>query len=198
MPLAMKCQIKATQHKPVAVYNFAASLFCSAQSPHFRPWSTVAVPKVQLSHSRIAFFVVEIWSQRGRTLLETCHCNFNAGVHAIGKTTVAHKTNLPLPLHDGWFRTLKICDWPLNVKSTIRKANPAASRYLQNCSFTFLHSTVFRCRDLVPAWENRFGTASTTSTAASARLARLRLLPRQTEQPPHNGWHRTRKICEWP
>ena len=40
--------------------------------------------------------------------------------------------------------------------------------------------------------------ASTTSTVASTRLARLRLLPRQTKPPQHNGLHRTRKICHRP
>ena len=49
----MKRQIKETQHKPVAVYNFAASLFCTAQSPHFRPRSQVAVPKLLLWHGRL-------------------------------------------------------------------------------------------------------------------------------------------------
>ena len=46
-----------------------------------------------------------------------------------------------LLLHtDGWRRTRERCQWPWNVKSRIRKAEPG--RYLQLCSFTVLHCTI--------------------------------------------------------
>ena len=55
------------------------------------------------------------------------------------------------PLHCGWRRARKICHWPWNVKSTIRKAGPRnttkrdciwnTGRHLQLFSFTFLHCT---------------------------------------------------------
>ena len=59
-----------------------------------------------------------------------------------------------LPLHNGWRWTRKKCHWPWNLKSTIRKAKPRkhntkldcirnTGRYLQLCSFTFLHCTIF-------------------------------------------------------
>ena len=41
--------------------------------------------------------------------------------------------------------------------------------------------------------------ASTTSTVASLRVARLGWLPRQAAKlPMHDGWQRTRKLCHWP
>ena len=47
--------------KPVATYNFAASLFCTAQTPRlrtsFRPWWLVPVPKLQF----LAFAVELFW-----------------------------------------------------------------------------------------------------------------------------------------
>ena len=72
----------------VGTYNFAASLFCTAQSllrtvlDHGRCWNC-----------RIAFFVVETWSQLRRTILGRCKYNFNSGAHTTCKTTVAPRTN---------------------------------------------------------------------------------------------------------
>ena len=46
--------------------------------------------------------------------------------------------------------------------------------------------------------EHLWHVASTTSTVASLRVARLRWLPRQAKLSLHVGWHRTRKLCQWP
>ena len=105
-----------------------------------------------------------------------CQYNFNSGVHAIGKTTVALKkiktgvcimagfglethaigqfwdlastTGLACTrlgrrrllsrksnrrLHNGWFRTRNTCDWPRNVKSSIRKAKPRKHNTKMDC-----------------------------------------------------------------
>ena len=108
MPLAMKSQINnqkskawQTQHKaglhlenwslPTTLhFQFTAQSLLGSAFRIFEPWSLVAV---QSCNCRIAAFVVEIWSQLGRTILGPCQYNFNSGVHAIGKTTIAPKTN---------------------------------------------------------------------------------------------------------
>ena len=43
--------------------------------------------------------------------------------------------------------------------------------------------------------EHLWHVASTTSTVASLRVARLRWLPRQAKLSLHDGWQRTRKLC---
>ena len=71
---------------------------------------------------------------------------------AIGNTVLVPK-EAKLPLHNGWRRTRRICHWPSNVKSTIRKAKPDKHNtkldcirntglYLQLCSFTACHCTI--------------------------------------------------------
>ena len=79
--------------KLVAPYNFAASLFCTAKSLLRTVLDHARWKLSQSCNCRIAFFVVEIWSQLGRTTLGPWQYNFNSGVPAIGKTTVAPKTN---------------------------------------------------------------------------------------------------------
>ena len=79
--------------KSVAIYKFAASLFCTAQSLfrtglHHGRWKLS-----QSCYIYIVAFVVQIWPQLGRTIVGPCQYNFNSGVHSIGKTTVAPKTN---------------------------------------------------------------------------------------------------------
>ena len=46
--------------------------------------------------------------------------------------------------------------------------------------------------------EEHLWHGSTTSTVASLPVARLGWLPSQAKLPLHDGWHRTRKLCEWP
>ena len=46
--------------------------------------------------------------------------------------------------------------------------------------------------------DNLWHVASTTSTAASLRVARLGWLPSQAKLPLHDGWPRTWQMCQWP
>ena len=107
----------------VATYNFAASLFCTAQSllrtglDHGRLWLS------QSCHCHIAAFVVEIWSQLGRTILGPCQYNFNSGVHAIGKTTFAPKTN---KTSTAWWLAANSKKMPLALKSQINNQKSKA------------------------------------------------------------------------
>ena len=111
---------------PVAIYNFAASLFCTAPSllrtvlDHGR-WKLSQSPKVV--YNCCIAFVVQIWSQLGRTILD-----LGSTTSTVASKRSARLRLLPrqteLPLHNGWPRTRKICRWPWNVKPTIRKAKP--------------------------------------------------------------------------
>ena len=100
----------------MTTYNFAASLFCTAQSllrtvlDHGRWWRQKVVIDA------IAAFVVEIWSRLGRTILGPCQYNFNSGVHAIGKTTVAPKTNKTTI---AWWLACNSKRMPLHIKCQI-------------------------------------------------------------------------------
>ena len=93
------------------------------------------------------------------------------------------------------------------------------SLYLQLRSFTFVatawsllrwlsqscdsYAAAFCCRDVGPNGPNNkhglkehlWHVASTTSTLASSRVARLGWLPSQAKLPLHDGWHRTPKLC---
>ena len=91
-------------------------------------------------------------------------------------------------------------------------------RYLQLRRFTYpghswwlsqscdSYAAAFCCRDVGPNGpNNRHGfsehlwhVASTTSTLASSRVARLGLLPSQATLPRHDGWRRTWQMCQWP
>ena len=148
-------------------------------------------------------------TQLGRTLVPSCQYNFNSGILASGKTRI--------PLQDGWRRTWQMCQWPRNVESTIRKAklpqhkpgspwengklvatyNFAASPFLHCMISTlvavpklrFLRSC-FLCREH-SLEEHLWHVASTTSTVASLRVARLGWLPSQAKR------HRTAKLWHW-
>ena len=130
-----------------------------------------------------------------------------------------------LPLHDGWQRTRKLCQWPWYVKSTLRKArssstqtwiawgkliatyNFAASPFLHYCTLLgqqcLSSDSYVCCTDVGPNGPNNkhsleehlWHVASTTSTVASLPVARLGWLPGQAKLPLHDGWQRTRKLC---
>ena len=186
--------------KLVATYNFAASPFL-----HYILLALAA----KVADSYAAQLLAKQQTQLGRTLVPSCQYNFNSGILASGKTRI--------PLQDGWRRTWQMCQWPRNVESIIRKAklpqhkpgspwengklvatyNFAASPFLHCMISTlvavpklrFLRSC-FLCREH-SLEEHSWHVASTTSTVASLRVARLGWLPSQAKR------HGTAKLWHW-
>ena len=83
------------------------------------------------------------------------------------------------------------------TKSLLRIILDPASWWLsQSCDS---YAAAFCCRDVGPNGPNNkhglkehlWHVASTTSTLASSRVARLGWLPSQAKLPLHDGWHRT-------
>ena len=124
-----------------------------------------------------------------------------------------------------------MCQWPLNVKSTIRKARASPTQTWialgkMVATYNFAASPLLLCmistRVAVPKlWflcsclsrkdvgpngpnnkhsleDNLWHVASTTSTVASLRVARLGWLPSQAKLPLHDGWRWTWQMCQWP
>ena len=166
MPLAMKCQISNEKsqifpntnlerlQKLLATYNFAASLFCT-QSPlkiilHPASWWLS-----HRCHSCASAFAVKISDQMGQRTCTAWKKHFGTLLLQLQQShpcELARLEWLPrqakLPLHGGRRTTGRICHWPWNVKSTIRKnrASPtqtwiALEKLVQPRGFTFLQYT---------------------------------------------------------
>ena len=115
--------------KLVAAYNFAASLFCTAQSllrNFLDPTS------LRLSQNCDSFAAAFCCIDVGTNWRNNQH-SFKEHLWHVGSTSstvaslwVARLGWLPrqakLPLQDGWHPTLKLCHCSWTVKSTIRKA----------------------------------------------------------------------------
>ena len=91
--LANTTQSWKSSAKSVAIYNVAASLFCTAPSVLRTVWDHGRWKLSQSCYIYIVAFVVQIWSQFGRTIVGPCQYNLNSAVRTFGKTTVAPKTN---------------------------------------------------------------------------------------------------------
>ena len=110
----MKCQIKATQRntnlqnfgetgRDLQLCSFSVSHCTISSQDHVRPWEPVAVPKLQFSCNRST-----AWKNSVATLSLQL---------PLASERLARQRWLPS-------RTPKLCHWPWNVNSTIRKAKP--------------------------------------------------------------------------
>ena len=143
IPLAMECQVNDEKRqifpktkqtwflsgKLVATYNFAASLFCTAQSlirTIFEPWQPATVPQLWFLCSRICCKDLSSNGLNNKHSLEEQWLHLASTTSTLAPVRWAKPVQLrrkaKLPLHGGRRPTGRMCHWPWNVKSTIRKA----------------------------------------------------------------------------
>ena len=134
-PLTMKCQINTeksqvfrnttqnwiTSGKLAAPYNLAASLFATVLDPASWYCDSCAAMRSCLCCRRVGSFAPNDKHSLEEQLRHSVFCNFNRGTLASGKTRVAPKTSKFTTVC--WLaRTRKICHWPWNVRTTMKKA----------------------------------------------------------------------------
>ena len=149
-----------------------------------------------------------------------CQYNFNSGILASGKTRMVSK---PSKTTTAWWLPSNSETMPMFIKCQINANQTciASGKLVATYNFaasSFLHRKIsipvavpklwflrscFCCRDVGPNGPNNkhgfsehlWHVASTTSTVASLRVARLEWLPSQAKLPLRDGWHRTPKLC---